>query len=135
MTRLPKMLLLAGLVAPPALVAAPAHAQRVSKVSGKALGQMCSSKSSIGMCDAYLSGLMDGEAWAKKYDSFAHDESAPVAFCVPAQQTAPQVRGLVVAWLRAHNDALTEPAGKAVYRALHDTYPCHAASAPAEGQK
>jgi len=112
--------------------AVPAHAQRVSKVSGKALGNMCSANKSTALCDAYLAGVMDSEVWAKKYDSYADDAGAPVAFCVPTSETTTQVRGKLISWLHAHTDALTQSGGKAVYRALHEAYPCHAAS---EGQK
>jgi len=127
------VLLASGLLA---VTAAPAHAQRVSKVSGKALGNMCSASKSTALCDAYLEGVMDSEVWAKKYDSYADDAGAPVAFCVPTGETTTQVRGKLISWLHAHTDALTQPGGKAVYRALHEAYPCHAAaSAPAEGQK
>ncbi|MFT9381841.1 Rap1a/Tai family immunity protein [Gluconobacter sp. P5B12] len=122
-------LLAAGLVT---VAAAPAHAQRVSKVSGKALGNMCSASKSTALCDAYLAGVMDSEVWSKKYDSYADDAGAPVAFCVPVSETTTQVRGKLISWLHAHNDALTQSGGKAVYRALHDAYPCHTA---AEAQK
>ena len=126
-------LLATGLLA---ATAVPAHAQRVSKVSGKALGNMCSASKSTALCDAYLAGVMDSEVWAKKYDSYADDAGAPVAFCVPVSETTTQVRGKLISWLHAHNDALIQSGGKAVYRALHEAYPCHAAaSAPAEGQK
>ncbi|MFT8481778.1 MAG: Rap1a/Tai family immunity protein [Gluconobacter cerinus] len=117
-------LLAAGLVT---VAAAPAHAQRVSKVSGKALGNMCSASKSTALCDAYLAGVMDSEVWSKKYDSYADDAGAPVAFCVPVSETTTQVRGKLISWLHAHNDALTQSGGKAVYRALHDAYPCHTA--------
>jgi len=117
-------LLVAGLVT---AAAAPAHAQRVSKVSGKALGNMCSASKSTALCDAYLAGVMDSEVWSKKYDSYADDAGAPVAFCVPVSETTTQVRGKLISWLHAHNDALTQSGGKAVYRALHDAYPCHTA--------
>lgn len=117
-------LLAAGLVT---VAAAPAHAQRVSKVSGKALGNMCSASKSTALCDAYLAGVMDSEVWSKKYDSYADDAGAPVAFCVPVSETTTQVRGRLISWLHAHNDALTQSGGKAVYRALHDAYPCHTA--------
>ncbi|WP_215767379.1 Rap1a/Tai family immunity protein [Gluconobacter cerinus] len=117
-------LLAAGLLT---VAAAPAHAQRVSKVSGKALGNMCSASKSTALCDAYLAGVMDSEVWSKKYDSYADDAGAPVAFCVPVSETTTQVRGKLISWLHAHNDALTQSGGKAVYRALHDAYPCHTA--------
>ncbi|MBS1041054.1 hypothetical protein JK203_09355 [Gluconobacter cerinus] len=117
-------LLAAGLVT---VAAAPAHAQRVSKVSGKALGNMCSASKSTALCDAYLAGVMDSEVWSKKYDSYADDAGAPVAFCVPVSETTTQVRSKLISWLHAHNDALTQSGGKAVYRALHDAYPCHTA--------
>ena len=52
------VLLASGLLA---VTAAPAHAQRVSKVSGKALGNMCSASKSTALCDAYLAGVMDSE--------------------------------------------------------------------------
>ncbi|EHH68331.1 hypothetical protein GMO_11010 [Gluconobacter morbifer G707] len=92
---------------------------------------MCTSGKSTNLCDAYLAGVMDSEVWSKKYDSYDNDPGAPVAFCVPAEETTQTIRGKVVSWLHAHNDALSQQSGKALYRALHDSYPCHAA----EGQK
>ncbi|MXV36319.1 MULTISPECIES: Rap1a/Tai family immunity protein [unclassified Saccharibacter] len=100
-----------------------AHAQRVSTVTGKTLGTMCSQKKGVALCDAYLSGVMDSEVWSHDYAALNHD-GAPTAFCVPKEQKTPQVRNVVVAWLGAHTDALSQPAGKGVYRALHENYPC-----------
>lgn len=100
-----------------------AHAQRVSTVTGKTLGAMCSQKKGVALCDAYLSGVMDSEVWSRDYAVLNHD-TAPTAFCVPKEQKTPQVRNVVVAWLGAHTDALSQPAGKGVYRALHENYPC-----------
>lgn len=102
---------------------APAQAQRISKISDKNLGAMCSQKKTISLCDAYIAGMADSEVWAHDYAALKHD-SAPVAFCIPPQQTTAQIRNIVVAWLGAHQEALSEPAGRGVYRALHDNYPC-----------
>lgn len=107
-----------------------AHAQRVSRVTGKSLGVMCTQAKSLPLCDAYLSGVMDSEVWSRDYAVFEH-ANAPVAFCVPPGQRAPQVRNVVVAWLGAHQDAWAQPAGKAVYRALHTIYPCPTAASKA----
>ncbi|UMM63059.1 Rap1a/Tai family immunity protein [Aristophania vespae] len=102
-----------------------AHAQRVSKLTGKALGQMCTSKNGQKLCNAYLTGILDSEVWSRDYAVFNKD-AAPVAFCVSPQKTMSQIRDTVVSWLKGNNDALSQPAGKAVYRALHETYPCGA---------
>ncbi|MBS1063328.1 hypothetical protein JK185_09765 [Gluconobacter wancherniae] len=125
MIRFAAALALTTLIATPALTGT-AHAQRVSKLSGKALGAMCSSKNGVIGCDAYIAGIMDSAVWSKEYDIYAKDSSAPVAFCVPETQSTQQVRGVIVAWLHANTDAMTQPAGKAVYRALHENYACHA---------
>lgn len=100
-----------------------AQAQRVSKVTGKGLGQMCTSQNGMKLCDAYLSGVMDSAVWSRDYAVYEHDK-APVAFCVAPKTTTPQVRTMVVSWLKGHADSLSQPAGKAVYRALHEAYPC-----------
>lgn len=100
-----------------------AQAQRVSTVTGKALANMCTNKKGVPLCDAYLSGVMDSEVWSHDYAKLTNN-TAPVAFCVPKQQKTPQVRNVVVAWLGAHTEALSQPAGKGVYRALHENYSC-----------
>ncbi|MXV44264.1 hypothetical protein GS501_04260 [Saccharibacter sp. 17.LH.SD] len=100
-----------------------AQAQRDSSITGKALGAMCTQKNGVKMCDAYLSGVIDGEAYSHEYGELLHDNT-PVAFCVPDGQKMLQIRNVVVAWLAAHTDALSQPAGKGVYRALHENYPC-----------
>lgn len=100
-----------------------AQAQRVSKVTGKALGQMCTNQNSVKMCDAYISGVMDSEVWSRDYAVYQHDK-APVAFCVASGTTTAQVRTTIVSWLKGHADSLSQPAGKAVYRALNEAYPC-----------
>ncbi|GBR47615.1 MULTISPECIES: Rap1a/Tai family immunity protein [Neokomagataea] len=105
-----------------------AHAQRVSKVSGRMLGSMCTNARSAPLCDAYLAGVTDSEVWSKKYDEHANDGNAPVAFCVPDSETTAHLRESVVSWLHRHDDALTQSAGKGVYRALHEAYPCHGAT-------
>ncbi|MDF7674608.1 Rap1a/Tai family immunity protein [Acetobacteraceae bacterium ESL0709] len=103
--------------------AVPAHAQRVSKVTGKSLGQMCTNQKALKLCDAYLAGVMDSEVWSRDYAVYQHDK-APVAFCVAPATTTDQVRTAVVSWLKGHADSLSQPAGKAVYLALHESYPC-----------
>lgn len=103
-----------------------AQAQRVSKVTGKGLSSFCSDAKMVKICDAYIAGITDSEVWAHDFDVLEHHPTNP-AFCIPAEQTTPQIRNLVVAWLGAHLDAMNEPAGKAVYRALYENYPCHLA--------
>ncbi|GBR49884.1 hypothetical protein AA106555_0014 [Neokomagataea thailandica NBRC 106555] len=105
-----------------------AHAQRVSKVSGRMIGSMCSNARSAGLCDAYIAGVTDSEVWSKKFDEISNDANAPVAFCVPASETTARLRESVVSWLHRHDDALTQPAAKGIYRALHEAYPCHSAT-------
>lgn len=100
-----------------------AHAQRISKVNGKTLSSFCTDAKMVKACDAYISGIMDSEVFSRDYALLEHNK-APVAFCVPAEQTITQVRNLIVAWMGAHLDALNEPAGRGVYRALHENYPC-----------
>ena len=117
-------LLAAGLVT---VAAAPAHAQRVSKVSGKALGNMCSASKSTALCDAYLAGVMDSEVWSKKYDSYADDAGAPVPLCVPVSETPSQVHRKLISEYHAYLDALTHSCCKAVYRELNDDYHRHPA--------
>ncbi|QCE34016.1 hypothetical protein FAI40_00930 [Acetobacteraceae bacterium] len=106
-----------------------ASAQRISKINGETLNHLCSTPKQFPICDAYLSGVADSEVWAAKYDEKVTRQAVPEAFCVPPAQSLGQMRGLVSAWLKAHPETGKAPAGKAVYLALHGSYPCQGAAA------
>ncbi|QDH14001.1 hypothetical protein E3E12_07215 [Formicincola oecophyllae] len=103
--------------------AQPAHAQRISHLTGQMLQKICTNQHEVAMCDAYISGVMDGEVWARDFATFEH-APAPVAFCVPVSQNIRTVRNVFLAWISAHPDGNEQQAGKVVYRALHDNFPC-----------
>lgn len=100
-----------------------AEAQNISSLPGRGLVSMCTHESGMLACDGYLAGTMDSEVWARNY-STVEGVHTPVAFCVPKEIRGAQLRALVVGWYAGHEDALNEPAGRGIYRALHDNYPC-----------
>lgn len=102
----------------------PVSAQRISKINGATLAHLCTTPAQLRICDAYLSGVSDSEVWAGKYDEKMSHQVSPAAFCIPPSQSLAQIRGLVAAWLNAHPESGKIPAGKAVYLALHSSYPC-----------
>lgn len=107
-----------------------AQAQRISTLTGKSLGTLCSQKAGARLCDAYLAGVADSEVWSHNFDKL-EGVQAPTAFCVPKNVKGEQIRSLLVGWLVSHQDALAQPAGRAVYRALHENYPCSSTITPA----
>nr|WP_230873275.1 MULTISPECIES: Rap1a/Tai family immunity protein [unclassified Bombella] len=102
-----------------------AQAQRISSLPGKGLVALCSHNAGLPACNGYLAGTMDSEIWSRNFSTIegAHN---PMAFCVPKEMRMSQLRALIVGWYAGHEDALNEPAGRGVYRALHDNYPCYA---------
>ncbi|MCX5615674.1 hypothetical protein NQF87_01580 [Bombella sp. TMW 2.2559] len=100
-----------------------AEAQSISSLSGRALVSMCTHENGLLACDGYLAGTMDSEVWARNY-STVEGVHMPVAFCVPKEVRGSQLRALVVGWYAGHDDALNEPAGRGIYRALRANYPC-----------
>ena len=111
---------LGGMLAAPTL----AHAQRISPMKAGTFGQICTQPAKVGVCDAYLSGMIDAGTLSKINDTNQGDAKAPAGFCVPASETTPAIRAKVVSWLKQHSDALGKPVGESVFLALHDAYPC-----------
>ncbi|GBQ31823.1 hypothetical protein HLH34_13395 [Gluconacetobacter azotocaptans] len=116
------LLLAAGLTF--GLPASSALAQRVSPLQGGRFLQLCSRAPSIGICDAYISGVADAVALTHVYDKNEGDKAAPTGFCVASGVTSADMRSKVVAWLKGHTDKLTSPVGGLVFTALHESYPC-----------
>ena len=106
-----------------------AEAQNISSLPGRGLVSMCTHESGLLACDGYLAGTMDSEVWSRNY-STVEGVHTPVAFCVPKEIRGAQLRALVVGWYAGHEDALNEPAGRGIYRALHDNYPCSSTIRP-----
>ncbi|MCX8666366.1 hypothetical protein J3T99_01820 [Acetobacteraceae bacterium B3987] len=106
-----------------------AEAQNISSLPGRGLVSMCTHDSGLLACDGYLAGTMDSEVWARNY-STVEGVHTPVAFCVPKEIRGAQLRALVVGWFAGHDDAMNEPAGRGIYRALHDNYPCSSTVRP-----
>ena len=111
--------LLAALLA----FAAPAHAQRVSKLTAAKLAQICGNPRGVGLCDAYIAGVADALAGAKHYEAAAGGSDAG-ATCIPDSVSTATLRGTVGDYLRAHADMRDKPAAVPVVNALHAAYPC-----------
>ncbi len=103
-----------------------AQAQRISSLPGKGLVALCSHDAGLPACNGYLAGTMDSEIWSRNF-STVEGAHKPLAFCVPKEIKMAQLRSLIVGWYAGHEDALDEPAGRGIYRAFHDNYPCYSA--------
>lgn len=96
------------------LLAAPAHAQRVSKVTGNSLLGLCSATDVKG-CDAYVSGVADALAEAGETR----------AACIPASVTTQQLRDVVIKALRDQPQNREMPGGRLTVHAFEKAWPCH----------
>jgi hypothetical protein len=91
-----------------------AQAQRVSKVDGNHLLTYCTAKSTT-PCDAYLDGVGDG---------IEGEGRARADACIPKSVTTPQMRDVVVKYLRGNPQTRQMPAGVLVTRAFSAAFPC-----------
>jgi len=100
------------------LCAAPAQAGGLHGKDGSVILRMCQSADRVKtlsvMCNSYLDGYLDAAH---------HYASGKPAFCLGDgdRKTLP---GAVVAWIGAHPESLTQPAGAVVQKALAQRYPC-----------
>jgi len=98
-----------------ALAAAiPAHAQRVSTVTGNRLMMLCHTADLTG-CDAYLAGFADAMA----------EEPPPHRACIPSVVTTPQLRAVVLKLLHDEPDKRALPAAEIVVHAYGKAFACH----------
>lgn len=104
--------------------AAPAAAQRVSKITGSKLAAICGNPKGRTICDAYISGVADALAGAKHFESVAGSDAG--ATCIPSSVSTDTLRGTVTDFLRAHRDMMEKPAAVPVVDALHAAYACKA---------
>jgi hypothetical protein len=95
-------------------VAAPAAAQRVSKVDGNKLMSLCRS-SDIKGCDGYVAGVADALAEVR--------EDAHVA-CIPARVTNEQLRDVVLKYLHDEPQYRQLPGGHLAVHAFAKAWPC-----------
>lgn len=108
------------------LASSAAQAQRVSPLTGASFGRICTRTGPAGAqtCDAYITGMADAVALAKVNERNQGDANAPTGFCIPQTETGAAMRGKVLSWLKAHEEALKKPVGEGVFMALHEAYPC-----------
>lgn len=104
-----RLLLLAGLI-----VAAvqPAAAQRVSKIDGTRLVELCTGRNVAG-CDAYVSGVADAIAELDRRKA-----------CIPPAVTGAQLREVVVKFIRSRPENRQLPAGALTVRAFAAAWRC-----------
>ncbi len=98
------------------LAAAPAHAQRVSKVGAKTLMTACAGGKQTELCDAYLDGFTDAIR--------ANGQDHALA-CIPQSVTGTELRDVVAHWLRDNPESQHETGEKVTRMALQKAYPCH----------
>jgi len=78
-----------------------------------------------GVCIGFLQGVADAHQW----DTLRSAEVGhllPRAFCVPASVTAPQQARVLLAFLNAHPERLSENGVGLVYAAFAEAWPCPA---------
>lgn len=105
--------------------AAPAAAQRISKVDGNRLLILCGKGNPMPFspgappsagrqeCEAYISGVAD---------MLAND--TPRRACIPTNVEMGQLRQVVLKALANHPEATQQPAARLVPRALAEAFPC-----------
>lgn len=109
------------------LTAGAAAAQRVTKVDGARLLEICtSSNRGLAMsCEAYIDGVSDTVTLYQEAAPRQGDARVPDTICVPPATTGGQLRDEVVSFLRQHADARPRPAAQVVTRVLRERHPCH----------
>lgn len=85
---------------------------------GSVILRMCKGadkvKSLSMMCHGYLNGYLDAAH---------HYGKGKTAFCLEASDKL-KAPAVLVAWIDAHPDALTQPAGAVLHKALTEQFPC-----------
>lgn len=117
--------LLAGFGLMAASGASNALAQRVTPLQASKFLEYCKNPKGLKMCDAYISGIADSVAYSKTFSKSQGDASAPAGFCIATNVSGKEMRDKTIAWMSSHSDKLAQPAGAAVFTALHDAYPCN----------
>ncbi len=116
-----------------ALSAPAAHAQRISPMVAGRFVQFCNApRGGQQVCDAYISGMADSYALVQKTARTSGGAIKP-DICVPTSTSGAAMRGMVVSWIEAHKDRMSNKVGEVVYLALHDSYPCDAAKSGGPG--
>jgi hypothetical protein len=101
-----------------ALLSAPADASAPHGNDGSVILRMCQGADQVKtlsvMCHSYLNGYIDAAH---------HYGKAKAAFCLDAndKKIAP---GVLVEWLGAHPESLTQPAPEVLQKALTEKFPC-----------
>ena len=87
---------------------------------GSVILRMCKEadtvKSLSMMCHGYLNGFIDAAH---------HYGKGKVAYCLDARDKK-QAPAALVAWVDAHPDTLSQPAGEVLQKALTERFPCKA---------
>ena len=108
--------------------AAPAHAQRFTRVTGQALVQLCTGSDRVRaeQCVSYIDAVADTAGFYQRLRPQDGSKGAalPGYLCIPENATGINLRDVVVRWLRAHSDANTRQASGVVMDALYAEYPC-----------
>ena len=96
----------------------PAQASALHSNDGSVILRMCKSADKVKtlsvMCHSYLDGYLDA---AHHYDK------GRTAFCL-ADGDRERLPKVLVAWIGAHPESLTQPAGAVLQKALTERFPC-----------
>ncbi|MDD5389982.1 MAG: Rap1a/Tai family immunity protein [Gallionellaceae bacterium] len=116
--RLRETIFLFGLACLPLLAAAGTAPGR----TGDAILKMCQGAERVQalsvMCHNYLNGFLDATAWDGKREG-----KGGAKFCLGAGDKE-RIPTTLVAWMKAHPDALKQESGEALHRMLSDSFPC-----------
>ena len=114
----------------PLLLSQPAHAQRLSKVTGLKLASLCDQPRTRPLCDAYIAGFSDGLAAVQKQMGDVQGRAFAGSTCIPEATTTDTLRSTIDAYIRSHGELGTSPAARPAYEALHAAFPCPKPAAP-----
>lgn len=95
-----------------------AHASEVQDKTGSVILRMCKSAESVKMLSAMCHGYLDGYL-----DASQHYGKGKSAFCLEPDDKK-KAPGMLVEWIEAHPDSLSQPAAEVMYKALTAHFPC-----------
>lgn len=97
---------------------APAQASELHGRNGSVILRMCKSADTVKMLSVMCQGYLDGYLDASHYYG-----KGKAAFCL-ADGDRKKATGVLVEWIEAHPESLTQPAAEVLQKALAEHFPC-----------
>ena len=102
-----------------ALLLSPAPPVRATGNDGSIVLRMCKGADKVKalsvMCHSYLNGFMDG--------AHHYGKEGKVSFCL-GEGDREKAPAALIEWIGAHPDAVGQPAGTVLHKALTERFPC-----------